>query len=306
VKERILTPLGMTSTLMLSKDLVTAPNKAAAHTMVDGRLISIRYPAIDNLAPAGSMSSSVSDMSKWVLMLLNKGKSNNRQLIPEAALDNTWFPHSILGNGSYQFNSGHFQLYGLGWFLEEYSGRRIVSHTGGVNGFVTSVTLVPEENLGIVILTNTDQNYFYESLKWEVLDAYFKLPYRNYSRLHLANHKKQEQELLMKDKVLRDSVAAGQKAALSLNAYSGKYRNEFYGNMTIKKYGDELRMTLEHHPQMFVRLQPLGGHRFYATFSDPIFGKAVFPFEVTGRKVIGVSVKVADFIEYDPYKFVKE
>lgn len=306
VKERLLKPLGMTSTVMLSKELIDIPNKAAAHTMSDGRLISVRYPAIDNLAPAGSMSSSVNDMSKWVMMLLNQGKLGNKVIVPKVALEQTWFPHSILGNGNYPFNSGHFQLYGLGWFLEEYGGRKIISHTGGVNGFVTSVTLVPEENLGVVILTNTDQNYFYESLKWEVVDAYLKLPFRNYSKIHLANYKKQEGETLRKEKALQDSVIAGQKAALSLNAYAGKYRHEFYGNLTIKKFGDELRMTLEHHPNMFVRLQPLGGHRFYATFSDPIFGKAVFPFSVTGRKVTGVSVKVSDFIEYDPYKFVKE
>ncbi|HEY0895586.1 MAG TPA: serine hydrolase [Sphingobacteriaceae bacterium] len=306
VRERLLNPLGMTSTLMLSKDLANTPNKAAAHTMTDGRLISIRYPDIDNLGPAGSMSSSVEDLSKWVLMLLSKGKAGNKVLVPESALDQTWFPHSVLGNGGTLFNKGHFQLYGLGWFLEEYSGRRIISHTGGVNGFVTSVTLVPEENLGIVVLTNTDHNYFYESLKWEVMDAYFNLPFRNYSKIHLENFKKQQADELKKDQAMRDSVAAGKKAALSLNAYAGTYRNEFYGELTIKKFGDELRMTLQHHPNMFVKLQPLGGHRFYATFSDPIFGKAVFPFRVAGRKVTGVSVKVSDFIETDPYEFVRE
>jgi CubicO group peptidase (beta-lactamase class C family) len=306
VKERILDPLGMTSTVMLSKDLTTSPNKAAAHTMVEGRLIATRYPEIDNLAPAGSMSSSVNDMSKWVMMLLNNGKVDNKTIIPESALQQTWFPHSVLGNGGTLFNKGHFQLYGLGWFLEEYSGRRIISHTGGVNGFVTSVTLVPEESLGIVILTNTDQNNFYESLKWEIMDAYFDLPFRHYSKIHLANFKKEQTESLKKDQMLRDSVSAGQRPALSLNAYAGSYRNEFYGEMTIKKFGDELRMTLQHHPNMFVKLQPLGGHRFYATFSDPVFGRAVFPFRVTGRKITGVSVKVADFIEYDPYEFVKE
>lgn len=306
IRERILTPLGMNTTLMLSRDLAASPNKAAAHTMADGRLISIRYPDIDNLAPAGSMSSSVSDLSKWVLMLLNKGKQGQKVIVPEAALNQTWFPHSVLGNGGTLFNRGHFSLYGLGWFLEEYSGRRVISHTGGVNGFVTSVTLVPEENLGIVVLTNSDQNYFYESLKWEVMDAYFHLPFRNYSKIHLENFKKRQQEELRKDKALQDSVAAGRKAALSLNAYAGRYRNGFYGELTIKKYGDELRMTLQHHPNMFVRLQPLGGHRFYATFSDPVFGKAVFPFRTDGRKVTGVSVKVSDFIETDPYEFAKE
>lgn len=306
LKDRIFNPLGMNSTVALSKDLTAAPNKAAAHTMSEGRLIAIPYPQIDNLGAAGSISSSVTDMGKWVMMLLNNGKHRNKQTIPEAALQQTWFPHSILGNGGRPFNNGHFSLYGLGWFLEEYSGRKIISHTGGVNGFVTSVTLVPEEKLGIVVLTNTDQNTFYEALKWEVVDAYLNLPFRNYSKIYLDNFKKQSADELKKDKALRDSVAAGQRPQFSLNAYTGKYKNDFYGNLTIEKLGDELRMTLEHHPKMFVKLQPLGGHRFYATFSDPVFGKSVFSFTAQGRKVTGITIKVADFIEYDPYYFAKQ
>jgi hypothetical protein len=50
------------------------------------------------------------------------------------------------------FNKAHFALYGLGWMLQEYAGRKIVSHTGGVNGFVTSVCLIPEEKTGIIVL----------------------------------------------------------------------------------------------------------------------------------------------------------
>ena len=89
------------------------------------------------------------------------------------------------------FNEGHFALYGLGWFLQEYCGRKIVEHTGGVNGFVTSVTLVPEDKLGIIVFTNTDQNLFYDALKWDIMDAYFGKPYRNYSNVYLNTYKAQ-------------------------------------------------------------------------------------------------------------------
>ena len=84
-----------------------------------------------------------------------------------------------------------FALYGLGWFLQEYCGRKIVAHTGGVNGFVTSVTLIPEEKLGIIVFTNTDQNLFYDALKWDIMDAYFGKPYRNYSNVYLNTYKAQ-------------------------------------------------------------------------------------------------------------------
>ena len=90
------------------------------------------------------------------------------------------------------FNKAHFALYALGWFLEEYNGRKIVAHTGGVNGFVTSVALIPEEKLGIIVLTNTDANNFFEALRNEIQDAYLGLPYRNYSQIFLQQQKRNE------------------------------------------------------------------------------------------------------------------
>jgi hypothetical protein len=154
----------------------------------------VPYGRLENMAPAGSISSSVTDLSHWVLMQLDNGQYNGRQVVPAAAILETRKPASILGPGGTMYNRGHFDLYGLGWALESYNGRKIVSHTGGVNGFVTSVTLIPEEKLGIVVLTNTESNYFYESLKWELIDAFMDLPYRNYSNVHLGSYKKREKQ----------------------------------------------------------------------------------------------------------------
>jgi CubicO group peptidase (beta-lactamase class C family) len=306
IKEKIFIPLGMTHTLALSKDYPGAANKCQPHTIADGKLVKIPYCTIDNLAPAGSISSSISDMSKWVMMQLNDGKLDGKEIIPASAIAQTRQPHSILGNGGYLYNKGHFALYGLGWFLEEYSGRKIVSHTGGVNGFVTSVTLVPEEKLGIIVFTNTDQNSFYEALKWEIMDVYLGNPYRNYSKAYLGFAAAQKNNEDKKDKSLKDSVALKLPAALPLTAYTGNYFNDVYGNMKVVMENNELRMKFSHHPYMYAKLEALAANRFYVTFSDPIFSKAVFPFKVKNGKVTSVTVKVADFVEYNPYEFVKK
>jgi CubicO group peptidase (beta-lactamase class C family) len=306
ITARIFQPLGMTRTLALSKDLPGADNKCMPYTMVDGKLVKIPFALIDNLAPAGSISSSVNDMSKWVLLQLNRGEYNGQQVIPASAIAQTRLPHSILGNGFHLYNEGHFALYGLGWFLEEYQGRKIVAHTGGVNGFVTSVTLVPEENLGILVFTNTDQNAFYEALKWEILDAWLKLPYRNYSKVYLDHFKAGQDKDAKKDHLLQDTVAMHQAPALALSAYTGNYSSDVYGDMKVVLEEGELRMRFSHHPAMYARLQSLGGNRFYATFTDPEFSKAVFPFSVDNGKVKSVTVKVADFVEYTPYEFLKQ
>jgi CubicO group peptidase (beta-lactamase class C family) len=305
LKEKIFTPLGMNNTLALSKDFPNASNKCSAHTVAEGKLIKIPLCQIDNLAAAGSIGSSVSDMSHWVMAQLNNGKYDGKQVIPATAITQTWLPHSILGNGGKQFNTGHFSLYGLGWFMEEYCGRKIVAHTGGVNGFVTSVTLIPEEKLGIIVFTNTDDNNFYEALKWEIADAYLGKPYRNYSNVYLGFYKQGRKEDEASDKKMKDSVALQLKPSLAASGYAGTYSNDVYGSMTVVQEAGELRMKFSHHPNMYAKLESLGGNRFYAIFSDPEFRKAIFPFTVENGKVTSVTVKVADFIEYNPYEFKK-
>lgn len=306
LRDSIFRPLGMNNTVALSKDLISVSNKAVPHTYNhDQQLIKIPFCEIDNLAPAASVSSSVSDMSKWVLMQLDNGKLNGKQVINANALAQTKTPFSILGNGGHPFNKGHFSLYGLGWFLEEYSGRKIVSHTGGVNGFVTSVTLVPEERLGIVVLTNTDQNAFYEALKWEILDAYLNLPYRNYSNFYQQNTRQQLNAAKKEWQLKSDTIAGKPKSGLALEKYTGAYQHEAYGKLYLSKVNDHLLLKLEHHPDLLGKLEPLGGNRFLCTYSDPVFGRKVLSFIQSGNAIKSFTFRVADFVEFTPYEFIK-
>jgi CubicO group peptidase (beta-lactamase class C family) len=306
LRENIFAPLGMINTLALTADMPKSLNRTVPHTLVNGQLTAIPYCQIDGLAPAGAICSSVNDMSKWALALLNDGKVGNRQVIPNAAIEATRQAQDIVGSVTHLNGETNYQLYGLGWFIQDYGNRRLVMHDGGVNGYLTSVTLVPKEHLGIIILTNTDQNAFFEALRWEILDAYFKRPFRDYSAKYLSLFKFQQDAEVQKDKKLRDSVTLNRPPALLPAEYMGKYVNDLYGTMTVTQgINNDLEMRFEHHPNMYAHLQPLGGNRFYVTFSDPAFGKAVFPFTVQNGKVTTVRVKVADFVEYDPYDFKK-
>jgi len=304
-------PLGMNNTLALSKDIHTASNKASAHTVVpmaigQGILKKIPYGKIDNIAPAGSISSSVKDMSKWVLMQLDNGKLDGKEIIPASAIAQTRVPHSILGNGGHMFNKAHFNLYGLGWFMEEYAGRKIVAHTGGVNGFVTSVCLVPEEKLGIIVFTNTDANNFYEALRNEIQDAYLGLPYRNYSQVFLQAQKQNEAEMQKQLKLKRDTINSNPATALPLKEYAGNYEHEIYGKMNIILENRALIMRFEHHNGRHSTLEPLGGNRFLSTWNDPLYGRKVLNFTTNNNKVKSLTVRVADFVEFTPYEFVKK
>ena len=305
LKEKIFMPLGMNNTIALTKDIVHAPNKATAHTVWMGELKKIPYGRIDAMAPAGSISSSIYDLSKWVLAQLNNGKLENKEIIPATAIAQTWLPHSILGNGGPMFNTGHFALYGLGWFLEEYNGKKLVSHTGGVNGFVTSVTLVPEEKLGIIVLTNTDANGFYEALKWELVDACLGLPYRNYHKIAIQRQKQSEARTEQMIKLKKDTISSKPHTSRPLAAYTGEYNHELYGRMDIQLENGTLIMRFEHHKGRYSKLEALGANRFLSTWNDPLFGVKVLPFTVENGKVRSLTVRVADFVEFTPYEFIK-
>lgn len=306
VKERMFIPLEMNHTLALSKDLSAAGNKSMPHTIVNGQLMKIPYPAIDNMAAAGSMSSSVNDMSHWVIALLAQGKYKGKQVIPEKVIAKTWFPHAIIMDKVNLFNTGHFFQYGLGWFMQEYNGSKLIGHSGGVNGFVSSVMLVPEKGLGIIVLTNSDKNALFHAFLWEAMDAWFGLPYRNYINAYANFFNLVWRKEIEEDKRLRDSATLKIPAPLPLTAYAGKYVNEAYGEITIVMENNELRMRLSHHPHMFARLESLGNNKFYITYTDVSFGTAYSIFDVKNKKVVAVSVKVSETKGYEEMDFIKK
>ncbi|MCW3466020.1 serine hydrolase [Chitinophaga nivalis] len=306
LKEKIFIPLQMTHTVTTVQELQGLSDKALAHTVTAGKLHTIPYCKIDNLAPAGAISSSVYDMSRWVLLQLNNGKTADRQLIPESVIQALRQPQAVLGNGGPRYNTGHFVLYGLGWIIEEYDGRKIVSHTGGVNGFVSSVTLLPEENLGIVILTNTDNNAFYVALRDEIRDAFLGLPYRNYSRVlkeAVSAGEARQAQLLQERRQEKPTQSA---ANLPLQAYTGAYQHPVYGGMHITLEKTGLVMHFQHHKTLQGQLEPVGNHEFICTYNASLYGVKLLPAQVKDGKVVSVTVRVADDVETTPYVFVKQ
>ena len=154
-------------------------------------------------------------------------------------------------------------------------------------------------------MTNTDANSFFEALRNEIEDAYLGLPYRNYSKVFLGFQQGDEKEKTKQYKEIRDSIAMNPKTALPLTAYAGDYMHDVYGKMNIKIEDGKLIMRFEHHQGRYGTLEPLGGNRFFCTYNDPLYGMKKLEFTVAGNKVKSLTVKVADFVEFTPYEFVK-
>lgn len=305
LKERILSPLKMDETLTKVDEMRKAKNACKGYTLNQFKFEEIGYGGLDLLGPAASISSSVHDMNKWTTMLLDSGRYDGNQIIPQSAIDRTRYPQTINGKARHPFNKTNFKLYGMGWGLQDYESYQVVAHTGGVHGFVTSVTLVPEINLGIVVLTNTDQNWFYDALKWEIMDAYLDLPQQNYSDVYHGWFSRRTQSDSVKFVALRDSVDMKLKPELPLKGFVGKYENDVYGFVELKADGKILNMTFEHHPKLTAQLEFIGNNRFLCTYSNAAQGVKVFPFVVDEDKVQSFTLSVASFLEFTTYDFKK-
>lgn len=306
LKEKILLPLNMTKSTALSVEFAKADNIAKPHTIVDGKIILLPFENIDNMAACGSMGSSVNEISNWIIALLDSGKIDGKEIIPMKVIQRTREPQTIVRRTRHLFNKTNFRLYGLGWVLEDYEGREIISHTGGVNGFVTSVTLIPKENLGIAVFTNTDKNSFYQSVKWELIDSYLELPYRNYDSIFYSGYLKQLETHNKWMKEMQDSIAMKIKPPINFKEFEGKYRHDVYGFAELKQKENYLELTLEHHSKIKGKLEYIGNNRFLCSYSDPTYGTRIFPFEIENGKVKSFDLYVDEFIDYEAYKFVKE
>lgn len=163
IREKILEPLGMKTTNVSTTAFKPSDDYAWPHSKIDGKLQTIPFQDLDNAAPAGAINSSVAEMAKWIVLQLNHGKFPGREdrLFSEAQSREMWTAETLtpIGTGASPTAAlrPQFAAYALGWGIRDYHGRRLVGHTGGVSGFVSRVIMAPEENLGMVILTNAEQ-----------------------------------------------------------------------------------------------------------------------------------------------------
>jgi CubicO group peptidase (beta-lactamase class C family) len=169
IEENIFKPLGMTNTYALSKDFEKRKNIAIPYTNTFSPLTRLPFDKIDDMAPAGSIVSNVKDISKWLIMQLDSGRYEGKQVIPWSAVQKTRDMNTILSSRKTSGSSTHIRGYGLGVFMNDYYGKMIYSHTGGADGFVTNTCFVPEERLAITILTNNDNQSFFEALRLQIL-----------------------------------------------------------------------------------------------------------------------------------------
>ena len=268
IPQRIFVPLGMNNSNVSNAAFKAGDDYAFPHSLVDGKLQVIPFSVLDNAAPAGSINSCAADMAKWVQLQLNHGKFVDREarLFSEQQSKEMWTAQTIVPTGTppppLAGLRTDFADYALGWGLREYHGHKLVGHTGGVAGFVSRVMLVPDENLGVVVLTNAEQGGAFDSILLHVLDHYLHLPPTDWIAGYKTIRDMQEKDAEETMKKAEGVRAADSKPSLPLEKYAGVYNDAWYGPITVRMENGGLVMSFDHSPTMIGDLQ----HWQYDTF----------------------------------------
>jgi CubicO group peptidase (beta-lactamase class C family) len=306
VREKILNPLKMNRTLLLYDEFKAASNAALPYVIIDDKLIEIPIPNCDNLAPAASICSSANDMAIWLQAQLNNGNIDSIQVLSSQVIQAIRNPKTILGIDTEENVYTHFYLYGMGLGIQDRKGKLVYSHDGGVDGYFSKVLFVPEEKFGIVVLTNTNLNWFYWYLTSEIRDAFLDIPYQNFSDSTFIIHLNEETQKKAKMDSLISIVKANNKPNLPLSSYAGTYSNDVYGDIEIKLAKNGLNIHFSHHPNLIGKLEFLNNDTsFLCTYSNPIMGIKEIPFKIENNAVTGLTLHVDDFVEFTPYKFIR-
>ncbi|GAB5476166.1 MAG: serine hydrolase [Maribacter sp.] len=307
IQERFFGPLGMNRSLTKATAITTAENTARAHTYYNDTLSKIPIPSIDAVSAAGSMASSVNDLAKWATMLLDNGKFDGQQVVPEKVLQKVWYPETIRSVQKKEHIPSTYNHYGLGFILADYDEALQVYHGGGTDGFISEVSLLPKENLGIIILTNTDASgLFNQAIKYQILAAYTGQPAYDYNAHYLKLH--QEERQTEADRIQREWAATlgERQPELPLERYTGTYYNKVYGDIEIKEENGKLTVHFSNHPEKIGVLAPKGTNAFLTRFNYPGWGIQPTSFEVAKGKVTAFEMGVSPFIEHNRYVFTKK
>lgn len=241
VKERIFTPLGMKSSNFSLQESRKSGNIALPYKEEIYQIEQYKYRNVDLWAPAGGLYTNVEDMSKWLLIHINKGKWEDKQIIDSLTLFEIYRPQ-ILSESSSEHPKISFCAYALGWNVDFYRGHRRLHHGGTIDGFHSKIAIFPDDKIGIVVLSNKTRTRLPEVFVQYVADRLLELDPIDWISMELAKRnkaKEEEKEAEVKEKVRKH----GTKSAHALSEYAGDYENPGYGIININVVDDHLELA---------------------------------------------------------------
>lgn len=253
IEEAFLQPLQMNRTLTSVNQIKANDNVATPHKPVDDNNKPIAWVDWDNMGAAGGIISSVNDMANWINMNLNSGVWEGDTLLDRSQQNVLWTPHNnfVLTDESRNRIPGrNFNGYGLGWGLYDYYGRMVVTHSGGYDGMYSRVAMMPDEKLGVVILTNSMSGITFP-LTMKLLNEFIGEDKRDWSQEFL-NRPSDGSDPVKERKAAR---IPNTKPSLSLENYTGIYDAPMHGAIEVQAGNGQLKLSFDRAPQLSATLK---------------------------------------------------
>ncbi|WP_047547808.1 serine hydrolase [Psychroserpens sp. Hel_I_66] len=242
LKEQFFTPLEMTRTNASIEEMKSSSNASLGYEVKNDNIKKMDYYDIAGMSPAGSINSSVNDMSNWLITWINDGKFKGEQIIPENYITEAMSSQIVVGGGvpDEEFPDIHFANYGYGWFLQSYKGHYRVEHGGNIDGFSANVALYPSDNIGIVVLANQNGSPVPSLVRNTISDRLLGVEQSDWVGRYEKNLEKgkKAQEEVEKDSEI-SNVKNTKPSHINVD-YTGIYSNKGYGNFEIIAENDSL------------------------------------------------------------------
>ncbi len=272
VEKRIMQPLGMNNSAASYDRLRDKTNVIDGHAPVNGKVQVISRSTIKVGHSAGGINSSIADLSKWVLLHLAHGKyGEGKQLFSDNVHEEMWTPQTIIPVRNPGTYNTHFAAYALGFGVSDVKGYKQVSHTGGLEGMVTQVTMIPELNLGIIILTNQQEGGAFGAIANQIKDSYFGISGTD----RVTEYSTRRKNDLTQAKKVTDSIwneiSNQQKAnsnKVEFAQYIGKYSDSWFGEIAISNKGGKLWFDSKRSPKLTGELLYFKGNTFVVKWKD--------------------------------------
>jgi len=265
VQSRILDRVGMSGSNVRHSAAEGGGNVATPHARVEGKVRVINPFDSDNTNPAGGINSNAADMAKWMIVQLDSGLvAPGDTLFRPSTARQLWTMVTPMGIGrpapELAALMPNFNGYALGFNVKDYRGRKLVTHTGGLPGYISRVAMIPELRLGVAVLTNME-SVAMEPIYLRVLDHYLGVQYdwRTAWKTVVARADSANAATDAEARAARDSTRG---PSLPLERYAGTYRDAWYGDVEVRQEGTGLVVQFGHTPLLLGDLQ----HWQYDTF----------------------------------------
>lgn len=274
IQTKIMDPLQMTESAPNYDLLKTKNNIIDAHAPVNGKVQVIRRDWKYVADACGGIYSSIHDMTKWIIMQMNNGKYGEdlkNRLLSEKTHEEMWTPQTIIPvHGETTYNT-HFASYGLGWFLSDENGYKVPTHTGGLAGIVTQVTLIPELKLGIIVFTNQQSGAAFRAITNTIKDSYYGIKGKDrVKEYHEQVVKNEENAKKITDKIWADISAEQQKntTKIDFTKYEGTYTDPWFGDIVISEKNGKPWFDSKNSPRLSGEMFAYKGNTFIIKWND--------------------------------------